>query len=279
MDLPSKISEQIALKTRPKMEEDVLLVMVKSIHEEHPSQPLQTKKKQFKIAVTFLTGYSGTFNVTNNEKFHSIVSINNDDFTQIIIPPGAYGIESLNNEIKRINTEKRFFTEANYQFTIKPNFSTLGSIIEISSNITGRQIAFTPNDSIRDLLGFKSKVTHEEYNSSDYPVDILLFHKNFLECDIAQGRIFKGRRSGIIHHWTMTVDLGYENNENFAEGISSYMKETKDLISTINFELKNENGNLVSFNGQSVTFRLPIGDVYFFLNDEYINKTTIQTQI
>ena len=49
----------------------MLIVMDKSTHEEHLSQPLQTNIKQFKIAVTFLTGYNGIFNVTDkNNKFY-----------------------------------------------------------------------------------------------------------------------------------------------------------------------------------------------------------------
>ena len=43
----------------------MLIVMDNSTHDEHLSQPLQTNNKQFKIAVTFLTGYKGIFNVTN----------------------------------------------------------------------------------------------------------------------------------------------------------------------------------------------------------------------
>ena len=54
-----------------------------------------------------------------------------DGFIQFTIPPGAYEIESLNNEIRSILTDEECFTEANYPFTIKPNFSTLGSIIDI----------------------------------------------------------------------------------------------------------------------------------------------------
>ena len=63
------------------------------------SQPLQTNNKQFKKAVTFLSGYNGNFNVTNeNNKFYFIVPIDYDDFTQFIIPPGAYKIEGLYKE-------------------------------------------------------------------------------------------------------------------------------------------------------------------------------------
>ena len=46
----------------------MFLVMDKSSHEQHLSQSLQTKNKQFKITVTLLNGYIGIFNVTNSNK-------------------------------------------------------------------------------------------------------------------------------------------------------------------------------------------------------------------
>ena len=39
MELPSKILEQMAFKTRSKIDEHILIVMDKSTHEEHISQP------------------------------------------------------------------------------------------------------------------------------------------------------------------------------------------------------------------------------------------------
>ena len=97
MELPSKLLEQIALNTRPKIEEHMLIVLNKSTQEEHLSQPLQTNNKPFKIAVTFLIGYNGIFNVTNaNNKFYFPKSISDEDgFVQITISPGAYELESL----------------------------------------------------------------------------------------------------------------------------------------------------------------------------------------
>ena len=99
-------------------------------HEEHLSQPLQTIKKPFKIAVTFLTGYNGIFNVTyKSNKFFFAKSITvKDGFNQIVNPQGAYEeIRSLNQEIKKFINEGGHFTEADCPFTIKPTFSTLGS--------------------------------------------------------------------------------------------------------------------------------------------------------
>ena len=134
MELPSKLLEQTAFDTRPKIEEHLLIVMDKSTHEEHLSQPLQTNKKQFEIAVTFLTGYNGIFNLKNSIiKFYFMKSITDEEgFVQITIPHGAYEIEAIDKELKRIIIGEVLFTESNYPFKIKPKYSTLGSLIEIS---------------------------------------------------------------------------------------------------------------------------------------------------
>ena len=238
MELPSKLLEQIAFNTRPKIEEHMLIVNYKSTHQEHRFQPLQTNNEQFKIAVTFLGGYNGIFNVTNeNNKFYFKKTISDDDgFIQITIPPGAYEIETLNDEIKRIIIDEGHYNENTYPFTIKPNFSTLGSIIEISPQEP--IISFMFDDSVKHLLGFNARTLFEEYTPSDNPVNILSFDKIFLECDIAQGLIFKGRKSNIIHNCSTDVNPGFRYIEKFRGGVQWYMMESKDIISNICSKLK-----------------------------------------
>ena len=48
--------EKIALYTRTKIEEHMLIVMDKSMYDENLAQPLATITKLIEIAVTFLTG-------------------------------------------------------------------------------------------------------------------------------------------------------------------------------------------------------------------------------
>ena len=112
-----------------------------------------------------------------------------------------------------------------------------------------------------DLLRFNTTAIYEEYNLSSNLVGTLSFDNIFLECEIAQGMIFKGRKINIIHNWRMTLNPGYLYVEKFSGGISWFMMQSKDIISSVCFNLKNENGNLVSFNGQSVTFRLSIKEI------------------
>ena len=266
MELPSKLVEQIAYNTRLKIEEHMLIVMDKSTHEEHLFQPTQTNNKQFKIAVTFLTGYNGIFNLTNSiNKFYFKKTISDEDgFVQITIPTGAYEIEALDKKVRRTNIAEAHFTAAYYPFKIKPSFSTLGSIIEVSPQGPISSSMF--DDSIRDLLGFNARTLYEEYTSSNYPVDKISFNNIFIETDIAKGIIFKGRRSGIKMNFTMTVSPGYKYSCRFEGGIQWYMMESKDIISSISCKLKNENGELVSFNGQSISFRLSIKKFKFQYN-------------
>ena len=232
MELPCKLLEQIAINTRPKMEELMLIVMDKSTHKEHLSQPLKTNNKQFGIGVTFLTGYNGIFKVTNaNNEFYFTKSIIDEDvFIQITIPPGAYKIEAL-DVIRRNIIDEEYYTEANYPFKIKPNFSTLGPIIEISTQ--GPVITFVPNDSIRDHLGFIETTLYEEFNLSPNPVDILSFINIFIETDIAKRMIFRGRRTGNIMNFTMQGSPGYIFVNRFEAGIQWYMMESKILFQVL----------------------------------------------
>ena len=132
----------------------------------------------------------------------------------------------------------------------------MGSIVAISPS--GPIFGFVFDDSIGILLGFNETILREEYNLPPNPVDVLSLDYIFLECDNAKGMIFRSRRSGIIHNFTMDVDPGCKHIENIRGGVQRYMMETKDVISSISFKLKNENRNFVSFNGQSVTFNLSI---------------------
>ena len=72
---------------------------MKSIYLNH----YKTDKKQFILAVTFLTGYNGIFNITTkNNIFYFTFSVNDNDFNAISIPPGAYEVESSEDEINEL---------------------------------------------------------------------------------------------------------------------------------------------------------------------------------
>ena len=73
--------------------------------------------------------------------------------------------------------------------------------------------------------------------------------------------MFEGKRTRKIHSFTKHVDPGYEYIKKFRDNFQWYLMESKDFISSVKFKLKTGYGNLVSFNGQSITFRLSIKEI------------------
>ena len=119
-----------------------------STHEENLCESLQIDIEKFKIAVTFLTGYNGIFIVTDKNIKICFAKSNTDKvgFIKITTPKGSYELENLKNQIKKNFLEKRHFSEADFWFTFKPNFSTLRFLIESSRQDPLN--SFTPEDSI-----------------------------------------------------------------------------------------------------------------------------------
>ena len=54
MELASKHLEQVAFNAAAKIEEHIMTVLYKTTQEKNLSEPLQSKTKPFRIAVTFL---------------------------------------------------------------------------------------------------------------------------------------------------------------------------------------------------------------------------------
>ena len=129
---------------------------------------------------------------SKNDNFYFAKSISDEDsFILILIPKSGYELKSINNDINRIIIDEDQYTEANFPFTIKPYFSALVPKIEMSTQ--GTVTSVVPGDSKRDLFGFNAATIYEESCLSPDPVDILSFDKIFLECDVAQGMIYRGK--------------------------------------------------------------------------------------
>ena len=129
---------------------------------------------------------------------------------------------------------------------------------------------------MRIFLGFDAVTLYEGNNLSPNPADISSFDNNFLECDTVKRNIFRRKRKVITDIFTTDVDPGYKNIEKFRGGVQKYKMGSKDFLSSISFKLKHEKNQLVSFNGKSKTFRMPIKKIYLItINDKDKNEISI----
>ena len=72
--------------------------------------------------------------------------------------------------------------------------------------------------------------------------------------------IFKSKRSEKALNFAMDVDPGDKYIEKFRDFIQLFIMCSNNVILKISFILKNANGILVSFNGQSISSRITIKD-------------------
>ena len=72
---------------------------------------------------------------------------------------------------------------------------------------------------------------------------------------------FKGRRTTKLHNFKMRVVPGCKYIEKLKGDVQWYMMENKNFKSCISCKLKNENGSLITSNGQSNTLGLLIKEV------------------
>ena len=97
MELSGELLEQIAFNSRATDAEHMLIVTDTSRHQGVLSQLVQTIWKQFHLAVKFLTGYNGFFNVTSNKSiFLFKTAFADTNFKEKCVPPRAYELESSN---------------------------------------------------------------------------------------------------------------------------------------------------------------------------------------
>ena len=62
--------------------------------------------------------------------FYFTTAIDDHNFSELTIAPGAYELENLNEENEHKTFEEEYFKNGIYPCVIKPNFSTLDSLIQ-----------------------------------------------------------------------------------------------------------------------------------------------------
>ena len=82
----------------------------------------------------------------------------------------------------------------------------MGSILEFSGQEP--MISFFHGEKIQDPWRLDPFVFSEKHSLSPNPIDLISFSVVFLQTDVAQGMIFRSKRTGTLHNFNMEVDLG-----------------------------------------------------------------------
>ena len=120
--------------------------------------PIQLKKKRpYEIALVHLETYYSIPNITHKNNSFRYSPNGGADWHTVDIPTGSYDIEDINDVIQRGMKSNGHWDEANEEFYVKilANPNTMKAILKIDNNY---QVNFKSGNSLRELLGFNSKV-------------------------------------------------------------------------------------------------------------------------
>lgn len=163
----------------------------------------------------------------------------------IKLPEGAYEIKEINEYIQtQLNSAEKEFVE------IRANNSTMKTLIKST-----KQIDFTPKDSIGKLLGFESKKYNpNEWHLSEHVAKIIAVNSLLIYCNISAASYKNGKPTHIIHQFFPRVPPGFKIVE--CPNPVVYLPANTKQITNITVKILDQDENLVSFHGETITVGL-----------------------
>ena len=220
--------------------------MIKLTEKFNFSEPILNSSK---LSLIRLSVYNLVFNVNRrNNQFYMTPKVKNrkplrgwSDTRVLVVIPGAYELIELAELIKE---------ETNGNVIIEPDKKTMKCLMQINEGA----INFDKEKSIAPLLGFRIIVYEQGKYTSQKIIDIMGFSTINIHCNLISGVEDNGNKTDILYTFTLTEPPGY-----LIDIIPTnilYQILTKDRIEYVEFQIKDEHGRQIDFNGDVLSFTL-----------------------
>ena len=180
------------------------------------------------------------------------------NYFAIFLPEGNYGIDNINTEIKRLINANGHDGD---NISIVGNFTTLKVDITLSNNYF---VDMGLSDGLNKILGFSSQViTLQGTTSGDLKpnvsndVDSVTVHSSIVDYT---SNLINDNYSTVLHAFVPKASVG----SNLSNEISSpiYLPlSVSGKINNIYYSIRNQNGDLLDLNGESVTLSLHLMEI------------------
>ena len=247
-----KILTEIEKNTRPLPQIPMSIEFKTLKHRENLINTLGLTDGDYTIALrSFITYYSiDNVNNTNNK----IIYFDGLLWKEIVFPNGLYEINQINDEIVRqLSLELDFTDSSQSPIILEPNEATGHSIIRLTN---GYKIDFTQANTLRELLGFESKILTNSYNHSKNKVNITSINRINICCDCVVGYMKNGAPSNILASIAINEIPHAKIWREPPHPL--YVHIYKEKLDFIEFWLEDDHGNIIDNNGEIVSMILHI---------------------
>ena len=220
----------------------------KKIHTENLIDTIDLSDGNYTMSLrSFITYYS--IDNVNNKNNKIVYSDDSLVWEEIVLPNGLYEITQINDEIVRQLSLNLGFTDPTESpIILEPNEATGHSIIKLAD---GYKIDFTQNNTLRDLLGFESKILTNSYNHSKNKVNITSINRINVCCDCINGFLKNGSASNIL----ASIVINEIPHAKIVREPSQplYVHVYKEKLDYIDFWLEDDYGNIIDNNGEPIS--------------------------
>jgi len=227
----------------------ILSAKTTDFHTDFASPLILDPERSYELALVSLETYYSYPNVNDgNNKF---VYSNDQGHTweEIRIPEGAYEVSDINEYLKSIIGSNAL--------EILPNVNTLKCQLKINED--RYQVDFTPEGTLRDVLGFAAEV-YDKSGEGERTVDILSLNSILVHCDVVGGSYVNGQSHPTIYSFFPNVAPGSKIVE--VPHNLVYLPVTRNVIRNIRVWLTSQDRDeLLNLRGETVTIRLHLRSV------------------
>ena len=218
--------------------------------------------RNYEIALHYISTSNHMTNITEKNNKFIYSHDNGKTWTTIAFEKGAYEMKQIDEEIKRQMAANKHYDDKvsppNYFINIGVNLSTFKAFIDITNPTF--KVNFQEKNTIRDLLGFKSKIISQGHNISDNTVEITKSSAILLHCDLVSGSYINGVESNLLYSFpSYLVQVGYKINVFSSNMI--YLPTNRKVISNIHFKLTDEDFNILDLKGEEIVIAVHIRQV------------------
>ena len=178
----------------------------------------------------------------------------NSNFITYELDPGIYTFKDISEAL--FNILQSEYPGPSNVIDIEHDDITLKTKMVVKSGIIA--IRFDEKSFFSTILGFTPGWDYKHYNkhTSQKIVNLGSTNKIHLKCDCIDGSLVNGIRQSILYSFVLDKLPGYKV---FSEPETiHYKKINKSVLNTIIFYLEDDNNEEVDFNGETLTFTLPM---------------------
>jgi hypothetical protein len=221
--------------------------------------------RKYECALQYFSTSNYLINITkdNNRFIYTMDANTLPKPTWIILEleTGAYEIKTMNEEIQRMMIEKGHCdkTKENAPYiNIGVNLSTFKSFIDITNPTY--KVDFKQAKTFRHMLGFGSKILSKGHNLSDSTIQVTNTGAIMITCDLISGSYHNGKEKNILYSFpSMLVPSGYKLN--VIPSALMYLPVHRSVISSITFQITNDEFEKIDLKGEKIAMALRIQQV------------------